>query len=96
MTRNDKKGDVWEAAVLFVRIFARRNFLWGESASNITPSHFTYSVLWERAVAECHGKNPACQWFKGGEFFTSFAKNTTRPLIGWRGGTDREMRIVFI
>ena len=26
------------------------------------------------SAAKCHGKNPACQWFKGGDFFAPFAK----------------------
>ena len=40
------------------------------------------------SAAKCHGKNPACQWFKGGDFFASFAKKyypSIDRLDRWNG-----------
>lgn len=40
------------------------------------------------SAAQWYGKNPACQWFKGGDFFASFAKKyypSIDRLDRWNG-----------
>lgn len=33
------------------------------------------------SAAKCHGKNPACQWFKGGDFPAAFSSNVKKKEI---------------
>jgi len=40
------------------------------------------------SAAKCHGKNPDCQGFKGGDFYVPFAKKYYPPLDGLEVGAD--------
>lgn len=48
------------------------------------------------SAAQWYGKNPACQWFKGGDFFASFAKKYYPSIDRLDRWNDWERYIVIV